>query len=126
MDVNSRRREMPLMLSFGSWIGGDRDGNPFVTQEVTISAIADAREHILAFYREQVQSLFDLLTSSVHQVDTSVALRKRLEGYLAQSFARSNGNYGALCAGAVPSLSVVYAATAGRRRRNTRGAEAVR
>ena len=78
--------EMPLMLSFGSWIGGDRDGNPFVTQEVTMAAIADAREHILAFYRAQVQSLFDLLTSSVHQVDTSVALRKRLEAYLAQTF----------------------------------------
>jgi phosphoenolpyruvate carboxylase len=77
--------EMPLMLSFGSWIGGDRDGNPFVTQEVTISAIAGAREHILAFYRKQVQSLFDLLTSSVHQVDTSVALRRRLEGYLAEA-----------------------------------------
>ena len=73
------------MLSFGSWIGGDRDGNPFVPQEVTIDAIAGAREHILAFYRKQVQSLFDLLTSSVHQVDTSVALRKRLEGYLAEA-----------------------------------------
>src|ERR1700759_816994 len=77
--------EMPPMLSFGSWIGGDRDGNPFVTQDVTISAITDAREHVLAYYREQVQSLFDLLTSSVHQVDTSVALRKKLEGYLAQT-----------------------------------------
>jgi phosphoenolpyruvate carboxylase len=77
--------EMPWMLSFGSWIGGDRDGNPFVTQEVTISAITGAREHILAFYREQVQSLFDLLTSSVHQVDTSIALRKRLEAYLSES-----------------------------------------
>jgi phosphoenolpyruvate carboxylase len=77
--------EMPLMLSFGSWIGGDRDGNPFVTQDVTISAIADAREHILSFYREQVQSLFDLLTTSVQQADISGALRKRLESYLAQS-----------------------------------------
>ncbi len=77
--------EMPLMLSFGSWIGGDRDGNPFVTQEVTMSAITGAREHILAFYRQQVQSLFDLLTNSVHQVDTSIALRKRLEGYLTES-----------------------------------------
>jgi len=74
-----------LMLSFGSWIGGDRDGNPFVTQDVTISAITDAREHILAFYREQVQSLFDLLTTSVQQVDVSAALRKRLESYLTQT-----------------------------------------
>ena len=77
--------EMPLMLSFGSWIGGDRDGNPFVTPEVTERAIADARDHILGYYQEQVQSLFDLLTSSVQQVDVSTALRKRLDRYLAQA-----------------------------------------
>ena len=77
--------EMPLMLSFGSWIGGDRDGNPFVTPEVTEEALTDAREHVLAFYRAEVQSLFDLLTSSVHQVEISATLRKRLEGYLAQT-----------------------------------------
>ncbi len=77
--------EMPLMLSFGSWIGGDRDGNPFVTPEVTEEALTDAREHVLAFYRAEVQSLFDLLTSSVHQVEISAALRKRVEGYLAQT-----------------------------------------
>ena len=77
--------EMPLMLTFGSWIGGDRDGNPFVTPEVTIEAITSARDHILSFYREQVQSLFDLLTTSIHQVDTSSSLRKRLDNYLAQS-----------------------------------------
>jgi phosphoenolpyruvate carboxylase len=77
--------ELPLMLSFGSWIGGDRDGNPFVTPEVTREAIQDAREHILAFYRDEVQSLFDLLTSSIHQVDISAALSKQLESYLAQT-----------------------------------------
>ncbi|MDQ1693558.1 MAG: phosphoenolpyruvate carboxylase, partial [Acidobacteriaceae bacterium] len=77
--------EMPLMLSFGSWIGGDRDGNPFVTPEVTEKAIADARDHILSYYQEQVQSLFDLLTTSVQQVDVSTALRKRLDRYVAQA-----------------------------------------
>ncbi|HEX6771069.1 MAG TPA: phosphoenolpyruvate carboxylase [Acidobacteriaceae bacterium] len=77
--------DMPLMLTFGSWIGGDRDGNPFVTPEVTIEAITSARDHILSYYREQVQSLFDLLTSSVHQVDISSALRKRLGAYHARS-----------------------------------------
>ena len=38
-----------------------------------------------AFYREQVQSLFDLLTTSVQQVDVSAALRNRLESYLVQT-----------------------------------------
>jgi phosphoenolpyruvate carboxylase len=52
---------------------------------VTIEAITSARDQVLSFYREQVQSLFDLLTSSVHQVETSIALRKKLEGYLSQA-----------------------------------------
>lgn len=77
--------ELPLMLSFGSWIGGDRDGNPFVTPQVTEEAIADGRDQIVEFYRTEVQSLFDLLTSSVHQVDISVPLRRRLDGYLTQT-----------------------------------------
>ncbi len=77
--------EVPAMLSFGSWIGGDRDGNPFVTPAVTEESISGAREHILAHYRDEVQSLIDLLTSSVHQVDISADLRKRVESYMAQA-----------------------------------------
>ncbi len=87
--------ELPAMLSFGSWIGGDRDGNPFVTSEVTEESVAAARQHIRDFYRAQVQSLFDLLTSSVQQVDISPALSRRLESYQAawSSTAKSADRY---------------------------------
>jgi phosphoenolpyruvate carboxylase len=76
--------ELPLVLGFGSWIGGDRDGNPFVTPEVTRTAIAAARRRVLSFYREQVQNVVDLLTSSAQQVRISEELWDRLNSYLSK------------------------------------------
>ncbi len=52
------------MLRFGSWIGGDRDGNPFVTPEVTRDAIQLARGHLLLYYQRQLDEIIDLLTTS--------------------------------------------------------------
>jgi phosphoenolpyruvate carboxylase len=74
--------EMPLLLSFGSWIGGDRDGNPFVTPEITRQALQMAREHLLAHYQQKLGTMLDLLTSSEQQTPVSSALGQRLQGYL--------------------------------------------
>ena len=73
--------ELPKVLSFGSWIGGDRDGNPFVTPEVTRNAIQLAREHLLGFYDAQLQTVIDLLSTSAQQIPVSEAVRARLEEY---------------------------------------------
>ena len=76
--------ELPLVLHFGSWIGGDRDGNPFVTPEVTRDAIRLARGHLLLYYQRQLDNLIDLLTTSAQQSQVSDALLRRLEAYVAQ------------------------------------------
>jgi phosphoenolpyruvate carboxylase len=74
--------EMPLLLSFGSWIGGDRDGNPYVTPQVTREAMQMAREHLLAHYQRQLELVLDLLTSSAQQVPVGAALEQQLAHYL--------------------------------------------
>jgi phosphoenolpyruvate carboxylase len=55
---------LPQLVNFGSWIGGDRDGNPFVTPQVTRDAIQLARGHLLLFYQRQLNAIIDLLTTS--------------------------------------------------------------
>ena len=75
---------LPQVLCFGSWIGGDRDGNPFVTPQVTRDAIQLARGHLLLYYQRQLQEIIDLLTTSAQQIAVSAALLARLEAYVAQ------------------------------------------
>ncbi len=76
--------ELPLVLRFGSWIGGDRDGNPFVTPEVTRAALQLARGHLLLYYQRQLDDIIDLLTTSAQQQPVSDALLERLRAYVAQ------------------------------------------
>ena len=76
--------ELPQLVSFGSWIGGDRDGNPFVTPEVTRQALAIARDLLLTHYRRRLQILFDHLASSTSIVAVSPELTQLLDSYLVQ------------------------------------------
>jgi phosphoenolpyruvate carboxylase len=73
--------ELPRVLSFGSWIGGDRDGNPFVTADCTRDALQMARNVIVDHYLRLISKAIDLLSSSVRQVGISRALRQRLKEY---------------------------------------------
>jgi phosphoenolpyruvate carboxylase len=49
--------EVPSFFRMGSWIGGDRDGNPFVTAEVTRQTLAIQSERALRFHLEQLHLL---------------------------------------------------------------------
>ena len=75
---------LPTLIRFGSWIGGDRDGNPFVTAATTFDSLTMARNLLRSYYLEQLQIVFEQLASSQHQASISGALKERLSGYLAR------------------------------------------
>ncbi|WP_316367384.1 phosphoenolpyruvate carboxylase [Candidatus Thiodiazotropha sp. CDECU1] len=56
--------QLPPFIRFGSWIGGDRDGNPFVTTEVTRLALKLQQQTILSEYIRRVDQLISELTFS--------------------------------------------------------------
>ena len=87
--------ELPLMLHFGSWIGGDRDGNPYVTPQVTRDALRLARGHLLLYYQRQLDVLIDLVTTSAQQRPVSEALLTRLNAYVAQVHTPESQVFGA-------------------------------
>ncbi len=55
---------MPPLLTFGSWIGGDRDGNPNVTPETTAEALELMRTQCLRFLEGRVATLAERLSFS--------------------------------------------------------------
>ena len=73
--------DLPTCVRFGSWIGGDRDGNPYVTPAATRDALSMARRLILERHVTSVGELTDRLSASASQAPASVALERRLEEY---------------------------------------------
>lgn len=49
--------QVPPLLRFGSWMGGDRDGNPYVTPEVTAETLSVLRDAGLRFLYDRVAGL---------------------------------------------------------------------
>ncbi len=59
---------VPAFLRFGSWIGGDRDGNPNVTHTATADAVRLQQEMLLRHYLARVDELGRRLSHSARQV----------------------------------------------------------
>jgi phosphoenolpyruvate carboxylase len=75
---------VPPFLRFGSWIGGDRDGNPQVTLETTWEALRLHKELALRKHLGGIERLGGVLSQSTTQVGVSDELRASVEADEAQ------------------------------------------
>ncbi len=97
-NVDISIRELPNVVQFNSWIGGDRDGNPYVTTDSTRSALEIARQTVLTSYVDSIGALIEHLSTSEHQAPVSPELHERLTAYqsqvrLAESELRTRSNF---------------------------------
>ena len=63
--------KVPSFIKFGSWIGGDRDGNPYVTSEITAKTARLQSAVILEHYIDYIERLIGVLTHSINLVQLS-------------------------------------------------------
>jgi phosphoenolpyruvate carboxylase len=80
-DLALDQSSVPNVIHFGSWIGGDRDGNPLVKPGCIRDALQMARALILREYLRDVEALSDRLSSSLRQTRISADLLARLHEY---------------------------------------------
>ncbi len=70
---------VPPLLSFGSWIGGDRDGNPNVTPQMTAAALEQMKHACLRHHQERVGALAARVTLSERVAPAPRDLRDLLD-----------------------------------------------
>jgi len=73
--------ELPPILHFGSWVGGDMDGNPDVHAKTIRETLARQQQVIVNTYVAECQVLAQRLSQSAGRVSVSAELTKRIEEY---------------------------------------------
>lgn len=79
-DPSFEQVELPSFMKMGSWIGGDRDGNPFVTASVLEKTLVMQSTRAFKFYLEELHTLgsqLSMATLLVQVSDDLLALAKR-------------------------------------------------
>jgi phosphoenolpyruvate carboxylase len=77
-DIDPGAAPMPPIVRFGSWVGGDRDGNPFVTAEVTRETVAAHADQALQILHDAVDRVARMITVDEESTPATASLRDAL------------------------------------------------
>ena len=78
---DARRMRVPVLVRFGSWIGGDLDGHPDVTGKSIRATLARHRSLVLDLYFKETHDLARRLSQTESRVGVSRELRERILFY---------------------------------------------
>lgn len=78
----AREQSLPALLHFGSWVGGDMDGNPNVNASTIRRSLEYHRGEIIKKYLPEMRSLSRFLSQSLSEVDVSQAVLDQLQSYI--------------------------------------------
>jgi len=101
-------------LRLGSWIGGDRDGNPNVTADALAYALRRAAEAVLGRYLNDVHMLGAELSISTELADTTDAVAKLADESGDDNASRSDEPYRRAIAGIYARIAATYQKIVGR------------
>lgn len=84
---------LPAFLQMGSWIGGDRDGNPFVNAATLEQAVTQQARTVFQYYRTETNALRGELSMTTQLVEVTPELKKLAESSPDQSPHRQDEPY---------------------------------
>jgi phosphoenolpyruvate carboxylase len=73
--------DLPQLIAFGSWVGGDMDGNPSVGADSVRDSLLSHRSLVVARYLEELDEIAQQLSQSLSRVSVAAGVLSRLEEY---------------------------------------------
>ena len=69
------------ILTLGSWVGGDRDGNPFVTKKITDKSLRIYSKQIINIYMDKIKDFSEEFSFSTSYLTTPKKLENKIQEY---------------------------------------------
>ena len=81
--VYGERPQLPVVLQFGTWVGGDMDGNPNVGADTILATLGAQRAHVIGNYAADLGKLMRILTQTTERAGIDAGVARRLDEYRA-------------------------------------------